>query len=244
MAERNRNNSYSGAIGNLVYREVGNKQIVQLKPDSIRQTKRTKESGSEFRQCSSWSKWLRLRMHSFLEKNVDHYMFSRFAGRFYTVLQTNIDLPKGERTPLNSDMGALAGFDFNTNSPFADYFMPGIAATLTDQNEVTVTIPSFNPKVEMQFAKGTRYAELLVYVMTASFESNTGFTDDYTILPMQNMAYTLPETVWTSTPLPEGQLVLVCAKVLYYNTNRFTEKHYVNSKECSPATIVMVGKVE
>lgn len=241
MAQLNKNKSISGTIGNIVFREVDKKQILQAKPGPIKQTQETKASGSEFRQCSRWAKWLRLGLTSFLANHTDHYMYSRLAGQLYTSLQTNTALAKGVRTPLNSNMDSLGGFEFNTHSPFSEYFIPNITAILNDQNQVIITVPSFNPKTGMRFAKDTEKAELLLYVMATNFDHTSGYKDGYTILPIEKKEGTVAETVWTTPILPEGHLILVCAKLLYYNTTKFTEKNYVNSKECSPAMIIGVG---
>jgi hypothetical protein len=237
MAYIDRSKSISGAIGNVVFRKVGTKQILQVKSGPIRQTKETKVSGSEFRQCSSWAKWLRLGLGSFLAKHTDSTMHGRFTGQFYTTLQGNTSFPKGERTPLNSDMASLAEFEFNTNSPFRDYFVPEITTVLNDQHQVVVTVPEFNAKAAVEFPQDTHYAELLIYAIATDFQDHTGFTDGYMILPIENKSETIAETVWASPAFPQGHLVLVCAKLLFYNTNRFTEKQYINSKECSPAMI-------
>lgn len=241
MAQLDKSKSISGAIGNVVFKKIGNKQILQSKPDSVRQTERTKAASSEFRQCSLWGQWLRNGLRSFLTDEAGGYMHSRLNGQLYAAIQMNTALPKGQRTPLNSDMSTLAGFEFNTHSPFTDYFALPIEAVLNDQQQVVVTVPEFEPKTALQFASTTKQAELLIYVLATNFESNTGFPDDYTIIPIPNNYTAIPATTWSSQPMPKGCLILACAKLQFYNTNRFTEKHYVNTKECSPMKVLMVG---
>lgn len=241
MAQLGKNNSIRGVIGNVVFKKIGNKQILQSKPGSVKQTKNTKAAGSEFRQCSLWGQWLRNGLRSFLTNEAGGYMHSRLNGELYAAIQMNNALPKGQRTPLNSDMSTLAGFEFNTHSPFTDYFGLPIETVLNEQRQVVVTVPAFDPRTALQFAQQTRQAELLIYVLTTNFESNTGFPDDYTVIPIPNDFAMVPQTVWTSQPIPEGYLFLVCAKLLYFNTTRFTEKHYVNNKECSPAMVLRAG---
>lgn len=242
MAQLDKSKSISGTIGNVVFRKVGKKQILQSRPGTIKQTRATRISGSEFRQCSSWSKWLRLGLNPFLDRHTDHYMCSRFTGQLYTALQANAALPKGERTPMNSDMASLGGFEFNADSPFSDYFSPIITASVNSYNEVTVAVPSFNPKTAMQFAPNTMHAELLIYVVSTNFESQMGFEDSFVIVPINKGTGIHPETVWTSTAVPQGNLMLVCAKLLFYETGRFAEKIYGNSKQCSPAQLLMAGR--
>lgn len=48
MARLDKNKFLSGVIGNLVFRNLDEKQIVQSKPDNIKQSRLTKLSGSEF----------------------------------------------------------------------------------------------------------------------------------------------------------------------------------------------------
>jgi hypothetical protein len=243
MAQINKNKSIVGILGNTVLRERDGKTLIQSRPESVKQTERTKVAGSEFRQCSSWAKRLRIGLRQFIDNGGDGNMHSRFAGALYSTLQLNSLVPKGQRTPLNSDMSSLAGFEFNSHSPFADYFAPEIVAELNEQRQVVVTVPEFNPRGAVEFALNTKQAELLIYVLATNFESNTGFPDDHTVIPIPNNYSTISETTWTSQPMPEGHLVLVCAKLLFYNTNRFTEKSYVNSKECSPMRVVACTRV-
>ena len=239
MAQLTKNKLISGAIGNVVFRNVGNKQILVSKSGPIKQTALTKASGSEFRQCSSWGSWLRSGLASFINKQADAYMHSRFAGQLYSALQTNSTLPKGERTLLNSDLSTLKGFEFNTHSPFVDYCIPRLTADLNELNQVVVTLPELNPIKDIRFVKGSSRAELLIYVLATNFDTNTPYTDGFTLLSLEKSEGTLSETVWIGPVIPAGHLVLVCAKLLFYTTNKFTEKNYVNSKECNPAQVIM-----
>ena len=240
MARITKNKSFSGIIGNVVFREVGGKLIAQSKSGPIKQTKATQLSGSEFRQCSSWAKRLRLGLASFLDKQTDGLMYRRFTGQLYAALQTNTIVNKGERTPLNSDMNLLSGFEFNSHSPFTNYFAPAIMVTLYEPNQVRVTMPAFSPTTAVRFAENTSQAELLLYVMATNLDQNTTYSEAYTLIPISKTEETIAETVWTTPALPSGQVVLVCAKLLFYHTNKFTEKTYVNSKDCNPAMLVKV----
>ena len=170
MSRLSKKNIISGRIGNLVFREFNGKQIVQSRPEEVKQTKATQLSSSEFTQCSRWAKGLRLFLIPFLVGLTDSYMYKRFTGQLYSALQSNTDLPKGQRNPCNADMSALAGFEFNIHSPFVAYFFPALTATLDAQRRLTVTIPELEPKTEMVFAARTTQAELLVYVLATIFQ--------------------------------------------------------------------------
>jgi len=241
MARINNKNILSGRIANLVFRNVGGKQIVQSRPEDMKQTKATKLSSSEFTQCSRWAKSLRLALIPFLVGLTDNYMYKRFTGKLYAALQTNTTMPKGLRTPLNADMSELAGFEFNTHSPFVDYFFPKIDVSLDSQRQLRVIIPEFEPKTELVFAEKTFQAELVVYVLATNLEPNTVAIETHFILPIERQAGLAPETNWTSFAVPAGYFVMVSAKILYFNTNKFTVKNYINSKELNPACVIFAA---
>jgi hypothetical protein len=238
MARLGKKGVLSGLVGNLVFRNLENKQIVQSQPDDVRQTKATKESGSEFRQCSKWTKQLRLALKPFLMNQSDSYMYRRFTGAFYNALQKNTTLLKGHRTPMNADMTTLAGFEFNTNSLFKDYFLPELVVTIENQNQIKVVIPEFEPKSQVVFPKQTGQCELLLYVYTTDFDYNSPIVDAYYTMPIVQSSTLQPEVTWITPELPQGRIVLVLAKVLFYSENRFTEKNYNKSKDFNPCQIV------
>jgi hypothetical protein len=239
MARLDKNKFLSGVIGNLVFRNLDGKQIVQSKPDKIKQSTMTKLSGSEFRSCSQWAKMIRQYLYNFLINQNDSYMYRRLTGSLYRAIRSNTAIFKGERTPLNSNLDELVGFDFNSNSAFKDYFLPTVLAELTNQRQVQVIIPTFEPRSEVVFPERTGHAELLVYVMATCLKYNTAVVDDYFIVPMTNNAALIPATVWASIILPESHFVLVNAKIMYYNNDKFTVKNYINSKAMNPSTILM-----
>ena len=107
MARIDKNKFLSGAIGDLVFRNLDGKQVVQSKPDGVKQSRLTKLSGNEFRNCSKWAKMLRYNLNDFLAQQTDGYMYRRFTGQLYKALQSNTSLMKGERTPLNCHLEAL-----------------------------------------------------------------------------------------------------------------------------------------
>ena len=214
---------------------------MQAKPEKVNQTKATKLSSSEFTQCSRWTKILRLSLIPFLVGLTDIYMYRRLTGQLYKALQSNAAIAKGERTPCNSDMSALVGFEFNTHSPFADYFLPKLDIRLDSGRQLRVAIPEFEPKTEVVFAEKTHQAELIVYVLATNLVPNKAAIETHFILPIERQTALIPETHWISFALPEGCFVMVSAKILYYNTNKFTAKNYVNSKELNPACVVFAG---
>lgn len=242
MGQVRSKNLISGGIAHLVFRNLDGRQVVQSRSKKPRQTAATKASGSEFRQCSGWARQLRSELSHFLTGLTDSYMYRRLTGRLYNTLLDNTNLPKGQRTPLNTNMQGLEGFEFNTHSPFTDYFTPVIEALLDEQRQVQVNIPPFDPKQDMQFPPQVDHAELLVLVHATKLDESTTPVEYFHTLPIDRLAPPTEATLWNCPPLPEGHLVVVTAKLLYYDPNKFTGRNYYNSKVLNPAMVMFCGR--
>lgn len=241
MARIGKKGILSGLVGNLVFRNLDGQQVVQSRPATIKQTKATKESASEFRQCSRWAKHLRMALNPLLTDETDSYMYRRWTGAVYQSLLSNTHLPKGQRTPFNCAMKDLEGFDFNTHSLFKDYFLSDIEVTLNTQGVVTIKVPEFDPKIQVVFPEKVTNADLVVYVYSTNLEYNQPLTDARFRLPIALNTSLVPETLWNTSALPSGQWVIVVAKLFYYSVNPFTERKYHNSKKMSPAMVLFSG---
>jgi hypothetical protein len=241
MARVNKNNLFSGKFGNLIFRDIKGKPFVKPKAEKVNQSKATKISSSEFIQCSQWAKSIRLSLIPFLVGLTDYNMYRRLTGQLYKAILENTHIPKGERTPINADMSGLTGFEFNINSPFSEYFLPKIEVSLNSQRQVVVNISEFEPKSEVVFAEKTYQAELLIHILASSLEPNTAAIETYFIVPIERQTNLIAAIDWTSLAFPTDYFVLVSAKLMYFTSNKFTEKNYVNSKELSPACVLMAA---
>ena len=238
MGQVIKKNIISGSVGNLVFRNLNGKQIVQSHPGKLKQTKATKASGSEFRQCSTWAKQLRIGLFPFLIDQTDSYMYRRLTGQFYNALLGNTHLPKGGRTPLNANMKDLEGFEFNTHSPFKDYFDAKITTVLDANRQLQITVPELDLKNQVLFPSKVYDAELVVVVYATPFDLYTKTVEASFVLPLEKNTTLANETVWTSPPIPENYFMVVTAKLLFYTPNKFMGKNYLNSKTLNPSSIV------
>lgn len=239
MARLKNQKIISGLIGNLVFRNLNGMQVVQSHPGKIKQNEATKTSATEFGQSSSWAKQLRVGLEPFLVHLSDAAMYQRFTARLYAALLANTALPKNERTPLNADMTSMAGFEFNRHAPFVTQFLPAVSATMDAQRRVTVTVPPVQPLVDVLYPEGCTNAEVLVYLYATTLAPNAPIADGHFTIALPKQPVTVPQTVWTSPELPEGHFVMVCAKVLYYETNPFTGRTYLNSTVLNPSVVVL-----
>ena len=93
----------------------------------------------------------------------------------------------------------------------------------------------------MRFPENTTHAELLVYVYALNFDGHSAIVDSYFVLPIDQKTPLPNPTVWTSPALPQDYFVVVTAKLLYYETNKFTVRNYINSKVLNPAMVLWTG---
>lgn len=90
----------------------------------------------------------------------------------------------------------------------------------------------------MRFPDYVDKAELLLYVYASTLGVNATQTDNHTIIPLDAYSTTPAAISWTSQPMPEGCFILVCAKLMFYKTNKFSVRNYVNDAQLSPAMLV------
>jgi hypothetical protein len=243
MATLENKRAFKGMVGNVVFRNYRGKPIVQSRPTHVKQTTATQKSASEFGKCSRWAKQLRLGLTPFLVGQTDSALYQRFTAAIYNAVKSNTALPKGERSPLNSDMASLQGFEFNTHSPFATYFKPTIAAQRNANNEVVLTIQDIDPSTDIVFPDGCTTAKLVVVIYATNFSDTTTPLMFHSIIPIAQNS-TLPAQELLRTPsIPEGYLVLAAAKLLYYTPNLLTESTPLNTKDFSPAMVVLAEAI-
>lgn len=230
-------------VGNVVFKNLNGKQIVVSRPTKVKQTSATQKSASEFGSCSRWAKQLRMGLTPFLVGLTDNTMHSRFTAAVYNALKQQTAIPQGQRSPLNVAMHALQRFEFNTHSPFINCFKKTILAELTSNKEVVVTLPAFNPQRDVVFPNGCTSAKLVVYTYATNLKDPENVLVFHNLLPISKTAEIPAQNLLTTAPIPTGYFVLVSAKLLYYNANVLTESNYLNTKEFSPAMVVLAEAV-
>lgn len=231
-------------VGNVVFRIRDGRQIVQSRPSKVRQTAATKKSASEFGSCSKWTKQLRNGLAPFLIRLTDSTMHSRFSAAMYNTIKGNTALPIGQRAPWNSTMAPLQGFDFNTHSPFTNYFKPAIVAELNTNKEASISIPAFDPQTDVVFPTGCTTAKLAFYIYATNLQDPESTLVFHSLLPIDKHTTVPAQNLVTTTPLPQNWFVIASVKLLYYNPNVLTESNYLNTKTFSPAMVVLAEAVE
>lgn len=238
MATLGNKKVFSGLAGNVVFRNLNGRQIAQSRPFNVKHSESQKKSAAEFGNCSSWAKQLRLALVPLLAGMTDTVMYQRFTAAVHTAIKQS-ELPKGERTPLTANMHSLKGFEFNAHSRFAEHFTPQIIASLTDNNELQMALPPFEARNAIVFPEYCTHAKLVTYAYATNFEVNSTPLHFHSIIDISKKDAVPAQTLLTTTPIPSGHFVLAAAKLLFYNFDQLTGINYLNSKDFSPAMVVL-----
>ncbi len=112
MARLKKNGNLSGAIGNLVFINDGERAYVRARPGSVEQTRKTRDAAAVFGWVSRQEKQFRLFLQDSIGLVPQQYFAARHVARLRkTVMQQEGD--SGKVIARFQDPTALIGFDFN-----------------------------------------------------------------------------------------------------------------------------------
>lgn len=87
----NYNGFIRGLVGSLVNRKVGNKNYLQSRPYSVKQTDDTKRAGKDFGKVSRAGALIRTCFGAVHQDLYDGQIGNRFNRQIYRAIKTNLD---------------------------------------------------------------------------------------------------------------------------------------------------------
>lgn len=231
-----------GKVGNVVYRTVGNTNIVQSKPGRVRQTLSTKESALEFGLVSNCGRILR-ELYSTFTCYSDGRLLNRMNAALLKSLRDS-DKPRGERDLHDGNPEHLKGLQFNVNSPLTEVLSVRPECFM-EEGKLRVHLPEFKEYGQVQqprYSKG-----FVLRMMVAAINFREGY---YEYLAYKDIAVergaVVPEQDWEpEVTLPAGSIVLVSVSLHYFGGKDVDgERLGINSVACSPAEIIGAYRVE
>ncbi len=142
MAIQGRNGKIKGKINNIVYRRLGDQQIMQIAPDRVKQTYATKLNALEFGLASAHGKVLRDVFRKVYEAS-DGKMNGRLNAAITACLRTS-NKEIGERTLHDADLGELKGFQFNLDAPIESRIAVRPICSVAPNGLFRFQLPPFN----------------------------------------------------------------------------------------------------
>jgi hypothetical protein len=226
-----------GKIGNLVYRTVGDTEIVQTKAAKVKQTLSTKESAMEFGLASNCGRILRSVFSTFC-CNSDGKMINRLNVTLLKCVKDNLTKERGNRDLHDGNLEHLLSFQFNAHSPM-NMALAVRPLCFMEAGKVKVKLPEIKENTQLQQLKYGRHAVLRLMLVAINFRENY-----YEYLSYQDIdiarGSVIPEQEWNpDVVLPGGSILLVSASLHYSGlTDVSGQAQSINSKNFSPAEII------
>ncbi len=226
-----------GRIGNLVYRKVGDTNIIQSRPAKVRQTTATKESALEFGLASSTAKVLRY-MFAGLSHYADGGMINRMNQCVLQAIRNGGGATRGQRDLHQGDLSLLEGFQFNKNSPLNEIlpFMPTVS--VAEEGSVRVILPAMDSE-ELGWLYGAEGCSLRFTVMSVDFKKQY-----YQLLGHHELdvrkGKVIEQLEWNTPERAEkGSIVLVALSAVFHTPDGIRHDGIIlNDKDFFPAAIV------
>ncbi len=225
-----------GRIGNMVYRKVGNTNIIQSRPSRVRQTVATKESALEFGLASSTSKVIR-HMFAGLSHYADGGMINRLNNTVLNAIRNGNGALRGQRDLHQSDLSLLVDFQFNRNSPLYETLAVTPVVSVENNGSVKLSMPAIG-KDKMCWLADANGCSLRFTVMAVDFKKQY-----YQLLghhEVETRDRMLDQLEWTAPERAEsGSIVLVALSVVFHAPDGIRRDGIVlNDKDFYPAAIV------
>lgn len=227
-----------GMAGDLTFRKVNGKQVVQgkSKKEQIDMTAATYNAAYIFGRASTLACYIRAAADPIIGFN-DGGMVSRFTGECNQILQQAATADDNVFDYSQHLFNRLNGFEFNIGSPVKNYLFAQPIVTLSEQN-VTIDLPEIKIPKELKFPENAQYCMVAFSVSLFDLNSNKYISNEIKSFEVEwNLkAFSFPaqQLVFDGSP---GCLCVI-ALALYYSERTFAGKAVLNNKNLSPSAIL------
>ena len=245
MAHLNENNQLVGSLGNLIFRIVKGKVIVQTKPDyaKLKQTKATQKSATDFGRASTVTQKFNAGLQEIVQGYHSPDMYNRMRSKILQGMRTHTSLPLGMKNLWDGTPELLEGFEFNHESQYKDFSDLWVVNWQLDvENRVHFQQKAFVPKTHLHWLPFTGRLEVAYWIgafhkkdykPTQQHFIKLEVYPNYTEVPIQN---------FISDAFPTESLIIVAASLLYYKLDPVVGEILLNHKQCHPVRILKVMK--
>ena len=238
MARRDKFGLLRGSAGELTFRVIDGKQVVQQRINSMKQTKLTKKAGKLFGYCSTQGALFRKQLKPWINKWYDKQMPNRFLAHSYKVAHAQ-GTPDSEPIDFRlANMQNLKGFEFQINSPIATHFTAPIQLLGTPETGLSVHIPSFSARTEMLFPHFCYHADLRIIFLTDDNNSTNFWSDDYFTTEISLSKDIQDEITYQLPSHFKPGLTIVILQLVYFQVKKGLSKIYLNDENLNPMQII------
>jgi len=238
MATQDRNGKIKGKINNIVYRELGDKQVMQIAPARVKQTYATKLNALEFGLASAQAKVLRNVLRGVYEEP-DGKMGVRLNAAVAACIRSS-EKDIGDRNLHDVSLDLLKGFEFNTHAPLEKLVTVRPDFRVLPNGRFEFSLPRFNVMEDIRYPQdGIRYDPSFLIAITAfHFRKEYARIIDKVVFDFKNIDQQV-QIDWSSSKLlPVGAIVFVTFSLRYLSTNWAGRQVQVTDKAFYPTVIL------
>jgi hypothetical protein len=160
----------------------------------------TRQNNAEFSRACKANRLLRRAFMLGLSNKADRYVSGRLRKAMFKILQSDQVNDRGERRVTQGVLSMLEGFNFNRDTSLQDVLRTPYSITFNKEAmQVTISFPSFIPKVMIDTASGANAFRLTGMAASLHFEKETCPVDpvqtdilDISRQPHENLLLQLP----------------------------------------------------
>lgn len=230
-----------GVVGNMVFRVMYGKQVMQQRGIRKVVSKRTLENAHLFGICSKQTALIRSKLKPWLGVNYDSKMAVRLQGECYRVLKLKENKKRNQQDLFTADLSALSGFEFNVNSAFSEYFMSEITVLGTPQQGLKVHLDRVETLYDLRYPQGCENVDLHLIMLHIPKDNLPGSTVESRQWTLAKRDPIQVERSFELAPILTEGITLVIAQLLFFNSRSQFGKVYINGKELHPMKIVYAG---
>jgi len=224
MARLKKNGNLSGAIGNIVFVNDGDRSYVRAKPGTIKQTKNTKAAASIFGWVSAQEKQFRIILQDKIGLVPQQYFSARHAAR---LKKTVVPEESGSANPRArfQEPTALVGFDFNQKQEWerCSNFFPDFE--IDKGNILTSKIVSLTWGQEVKVPKYANFATLNLHAISTDLNQRNVSVEVLSSLSVTiKEKETIPSQEWSFSIPEKTKWLLIISTIHFESTSKPLEK--------------------
>jgi len=238
MAIQGRNGKIKGKINNIVYRRLGNQQILQIAPDRVKQTYATKLNALEFGLASAHSKVIRQIFRKVYEES-DSKMNNRLNAAIAACLRSS-DTEVGERTLHDTDLSCLKGFQFNLDAPIESRIAVRPTWSVEPDGLFRFKLPRFNLADDILYPPGDLSMDpsFTIGLVAIQFEKEYAQVIDYESFAYEKLDKQIQIDWECRRQLPAGFIVIVVFSLRYSAFNWVGKQIWSTNPQFFPTIIL------
>lgn len=218
MGRINKNGFISGSVGNLVFVNTGDRNIVRSKPDTVKQSANTRRAAGVFGYVSRQDAIYRRKMMQLCGLTADDRYAYRHRALMYRMAVRSTENGTETVSLLAGNPKIMENFGFNRHTEWQNVcrFFPEINLDASS-GTVTIAVPELKWNRELKPPKKMNSAKLRLICIAAlpdeSQKHNVQLLNEFTVEATPGKQ--VQKNIFSVNDVPEGQLVFVLAEIQF-----------------------------